>query len=449
MACSGCRALSVLACLLAEGAALRLSRQEDNFGSRTELERAFGAEDDSMSASITEEYRLVPTSELVSLSELVSQSMPVKDVPELLSFSPHVGDLTEFRERQRKFEQTRTELGKGEAFRANLVGGSCNDYIRPFSDFDTRQGHAHPRCRYEPGQDELREYQANPIDLAILLPYDESMQELPSDASKLVRWQQHGAAAWRAYAEHHGYKFYLGPLRGENRTRCFGQLRRLRDITWVKVCAALEMIRSHEYFMMVDADSFVTKPLLRLEPLFAKAGLLEASSGKVVALAEEWGSCRNGFHSRKSGERNTGIMLLKNTAEELLHTWFFNPGCKGRGCELHDKSLKAWSFDQLGFEAVIAGQYRDSITTWPSGCPVNGPWGDFISHLVGGSFDSKYYDKHMRGELIKSAHTCVTGMLKKPPRGDIYKRCSLCGLLPSNATGFEISCAPSLAALPI
>jgi len=335
------------------------------------------------------------------------------------------------------------------------VGGACNSWIRPFADFDHLQGHGNPKCRYEPSVDELKKFKANPIDLAIIMPHD-GITGVAEDEVLLATWEESSAYSWRAYARYHNYAFYAGKI-ADATEACAAELEdrpSRRASAWLKPCAALHLIRKHKYLLVVDSDTFVTKPLLRMEPLFEKTGLLSESSGKAMALAAEWGSCRNGMRRLKAGPVNTGVVLLKHTAEEMLKAWFYNPGCPGglpppgreppghgrapRDCSLFEASRKAWAYDQLGLAVAVLPRYGPNVTVLPSGCPVNGPWGDFISHVVGGSFNHSFYDPSCREAIVPAAQRCIARALRVG--GDPYHRCSLCSLLPGGDEDFSISC---------
>jgi len=330
-----------------------------------------------------------------------------------------------------------------------VYGTGCNQFARPFADWDTKQGHGNPWCRYEPSLQELAKYKAEPMDLAILMPHDTLETLSAIDGGELRFDPEQGAHAWRAYAKFHGYAYYQGEVSGPE--PCYKDLKASpeaaeaeggRAPAWVKLCMALQLIRRHRYLLLVDSDTFVTKPALRMEPLFARTGLLGPNANKSIALATEWGSCLKGMQLHCSGHVNTGVVLLKSTAEEALRAWFYNPGCKAN-CAEWERSLHHWGYDQYGFAATIAHTYRDQITLLPSGCPINGPWGDFISHLVSGSWNRSFYDPSQRGQILQAARRCTEAVLERPS-GMEYHRCSLCDLLPPDrggSGGFNISCA--------
>merc|ERR1719356_1463088 len=183
------------------------------------------------------------------------------------------------------------------------------------------------------------------------------------------------------------------------------------------------MIKKHKFLLIVDRDTTVLKPRLRLEPLFELAGLLDKNSPKFMAVAEEWGSCKKGTRCPLSGDVNTGIILIRSSpsAAEAVDAWYHGPEkCKDvepvilpkpggwpfhsppcSGCTCLMKGLHKWSYDQVAFYASVANNdsHRQNVTIFRSGCPINSPFADFIPHLVSGTPDQRSYNIYDRQVL--------------------------------------------------
>lgn len=298
----------------------------------------------------------------------------------------------------------------------------CSNMVHPLADFDTKSGHGAPECRYEPSREKLKSYKSAPLDIAIVQPHDK-IKGVP-DFEKLKGYAHQSVYSWQEYARFHGYAHYVGLPEGP----CdLGD----RASMWIKVCVARQLIRKHKYLIIVDTDTFVTKPQLRMEPLFEKAGLLDEHSGKTVAIATEWGSCNGGRRADHAGDYNGGVYMIKNTARRLVEKWYNHNGY-GR---------HRWAAEQYGFhhEVMTSPGFQKQVTVFPSGCPINGPWGDFIAHLVGGTVSPEYYDNNYRETLLKNARECISNVLAG---NDTYARCALCDLLGdmTRNISFSLSC---------
>merc|ERR1719409_978918 len=91
---------------------------------------------------------------------------------------------------------------------------SCNEMVRPLSDFDAKAGHGNAECRYEPPKSVLEKFRKEPEDIAILAPFLNNGQDVPEDTNQLHTVAHFGVHAWRAYARHHNYSFYTGTPSG-------------------------------------------------------------------------------------------------------------------------------------------------------------------------------------------------------------------------------------------
>jgi len=326
----------------------------------------------------------------------------------------------------------------------------CDTIPRPLSDRDDRLGAGNPACRYEPPNGVLRYYTKNPEDIAIVIPSnyqkDRNVSDNPDDHDPLFL----GVLTWKMYAKYHGYAFYSGPPE----FTC-PELEE-RHPAWAKPCMAGQLLKKHKYLMMVDRDTTVIKPRLRLEPLFGMAGLMGGSPSKDIAVAEEWGSCKKGVRAPMSGDVNTGVVLVRQsaTAIEALSTWYWGPTrCKDvtpepvqkpawwpfhqepcQGCGCIARGVNEWSYDQVGFYAsVVTNESLSSmVTVFRSGCPINSPFADFIPHLISGTPTKRAYDASHRDVISKNLHDCVSKLMDAPPGdGNLYERCSLCDALPA------------------
>mmetsp|Transcript_42421 Transcript_42421/g.114002 ORF Transcript_42421/g.114002 Transcript_42421/m.114002 type:complete len:455 (+) Transcript_42421:67-1431(+) len=339
----------------------------------------------------------------------------------------------------------------------------CDTVPRPLSDHDERLGSGNPVCRYEPQEDVLQHYADHPADIAIVIPSnyekDKHVSDNASDHDPLFL----GVLTWKMYARYHGYAFYSGPPE-----KSCPELEE-RHPAWTKPCMAMGLIEKHKYLLVVDRDTTVIKPRLRLEPLFAAAGLMNQGANKVLAVAEEWGSCKKGVRSPLSGDVNTGIVLVKQSqdARDALATWFYGPTwCKNvtadpvdipvwwpfheepcNGCSCITHGVHKWSYDQIGFYASVASNesFSDKVTVFRSGCPINSPFADFIPHLVSGSPTKKAYDANHREVISQNLHDCVSKLMDlRPGQGNLYQRCSLCDALPQGfhpySESWSLSC---------
>jgi len=311
--------------------------------------------------------------------------------------------------------------------------------------------------------EELQHYAEKPADIAIVIPSnfnkDSNVSDNPNDHYPLFL----GVLTWKMYARYHGYAFYSGPPA----TSC-PELKE-RHPAWTKPCMAMDLIKKHKYLLMVDRDTTVIKPRLRLEPLFATAGLMNEGGKKIFAVAEEWGSCKKGVRFPLSGDVNTGIVLVRQSpaTQEALASWFYGPTwCKDvtseplprpkwwpfqrdpcQGCGCITPGVYKWSFDQVGFYNSIANNdtFRSMVTVFRPGCPINSPFADFIPHLVSGSPAKEAYDMDHREVISKNLHDCNSRLMDvKPGQGNLYERCSLCAALPErfhpHSKSWKLSC---------
>jgi len=372
--------------------------------------------------------------------------------------------------------QQRLKKAMPETMFVEAIGGpisGCDGFPSPLSDRDVL-GHGNPACRYEPSAEELEQFRKHPEDVAIVIPSnivkEREINDDPATHYPLVR----GVLTWKQYAAYHGYAIYSGmPENAE--VDCPGLDE--RHGAWTKPCMAMQLIKKHKYLLMVDRDTTVLKPRLRLEPLFRMAGLMDADQKKVVAVAQEWGSCNRGFRDPHSGDVNTGVVLIRQSkvAQAMMESWFYGPTrckdvdlessasdqslhkplgwpfnkkpCQGCGCIVPGKNK--WSYDQIGFFASVVTNetLKDMVTVFRSGCPINSPFADFIPHFVSGTPSLKVYD-NMYGRIYAAGnmHGCVAKLLEAPPgTGDPYERCTLCDALPRNAkrrnpSAWSISC---------
>lgn len=303
----------------------------------------------------------------------------------------------------------------------------------PQSDEDA---HSHPRCQYQPSQEELAEYKKAPLDIAILAAFRHHAEKAVFDDMLPERMIDASVLAWKRYADFHGYAFYTGPTTEEFKEKNCAKVGQ-RAPHWTKPCALYELLQKHEYVLSIDAaDTYIAMPRLRLEPLFAKTGLTDPKSGLQIAVAEEWGSCASAGH-HMGGDVNTGVILLKSSDKtvQAMRNWYHEPSeCKEAGaqderCKRLVHSLGHWPYDQTAFHVVVSAdpRYQDMVTLLKQGCPINSPFAEFIPHLVSGSHSGAHYHWQDRALIIKAAHNCTRDALAQD---DDYKRCALCDLIP-------------------
>jgi len=341
----------------------------------------------------------------------------------------------------------------------------CEVVPRPLSDHDERLGAGNPVCRYEPSEEELQHYAELPADIAVVIPSNNKKDSNVSDDANDHDPLFLGVLTWKMYARYHGYAFYSGPPA----KTCPELELEGRHPAWTKPCMAMSLLKKHKYLIVVDRDTTVIKPRLRLEPLFATAGLMERGGKKVLAVAEEWGSCKKGVRSPLSGDVNTGIVLVRQSraAEQALESWFYGPTwcknvtseplqrpkwwpfqkdpCQGCGCIM--PGVNKWAYDQVGFYNSVANNvyFKSMVTVFRPGCPINSPFADFIPHLVSGTPTKAAYDFEHREVISTNLHACISRLMDvKPGQGNLYERCSLCDALPESfhrhSESWSLSC---------
>jgi len=187
----------------------------------------------------------------------------------------------------------------------------CDNDATPQPDHDVL-GHGNPVCRYEPSKEDLAKYVKNPEDVAIVVPSNQESEreDVMPENFEYNDPLSRSVLTWRNYARYHNYSFYSGLPRNHEKD-CPGL--EARHPAWTKPCLSMQLIKKHKFLIVVDRDTTVIKPRLRLEPLFELAGLLNEKSGKFMAVSEEWGSCIRGVRSPSSGDVNTGIMLIRSS----------------------------------------------------------------------------------------------------------------------------------------
>lgn len=338
------------------------------------------------------------------------------------------------------------------------VGGPisrCDGFPSPLSDRDVL-GHGNPVCRYEPSVEELERFRQNPEDVAIVIPSNQIKERVIPDDPSATYPLNRGVLTWKQYANYHGYAIYSGMPENAS-VDCPGLEE--RHGAWSKPCMAMQLIKKHKYLIIVDRDTTVLKPRLRIEPLFRMAGLMDQDEKKVMAVAQEWGSCNRGWRAPQSGEVNTGVVLVRQSevAQTMLESWFYGPTrcrdterellespkgwpfkakpCQGCSCVVHGKNK--WSYDQIGFFASVVSNatLKDKVAVFRTGCPINSPFADFIPHLVSGTPSHKVYDNvYGRIGAGSNLQVCASKLMEAAPgTGDPYERCTICDALPKGA----------------
>ncbi|CAK0876830.1 unnamed protein product [Prorocentrum cordatum] len=133
---------------------------------------------------------------------------------------------------------------------------------------------------------------------------------IPDDASKTYPLQR-GVHVWKQYAEYHGYSIYSGMPENAD-VDCPGLEE--RHGAWTKPCMAMQLIKKHKYLIIVDRDTTVLKPRLRLEPLFRMAGLMEKNPQRVMAVAQESGAPAAGASAPRRAATSTPVSCSSGPA---------------------------------------------------------------------------------------------------------------------------------------
>jgi hypothetical protein len=135
-------------------------------------------------------------------------------------------------------------------------------------------------------------------------------------------------AALERFCFFHGYRLIIDP----GATFADG-----RDRRWSKVGAMLEALATADRVLYLDADALPvspTRPLSELDGLLGAADLL---------VGED-----------HPGHANTGVMLARRSAVDVLEHWCSVP-------EQHPETRSTWPVDELGFNSYTLPAFRSRV----------------------------------------------------------------------------------------
>jgi hypothetical protein len=250
---------------------------------------------------------------------------------------------------------------------------------------------------------------------------------------------------YRRYAKNRGYIFYHNTRKPPP-----GHPLANRSSSWQKLWATEEILTDNgraegggveriDILFVLDTDSYIARPMDRLEPLVQQLGLLD---GKVLAVATEW-SCP----STRAGRLNGGIAVWRKSdlALVVLRYWISywahcQPLCRyGKDGFLTHTSKQTctcrgvngqWPHEQYSLTAFVHAKYASIMSTTLAGCPMGSVYGDLLVHLVGGNAGANgcalYTQSTQRRKLMRAAWECVRDRLD---RGSTER----CNLVPSRS----------------
>eukprot|EP00937_MAST-01D_sp_MAST-1D-sp2_P004306 g4306.t1 len=228
------------------------------------------------------------------------------------------------------------------------------------------------------------------------------------------------ARAYTAYAKTHGYDFvYVQPKPPE------GHALRFASSSWQKLYA-LEQLMSpqckYQYLFVVDSDSYLARPTVRLEALLERLGLFSETADTVppyvMAAATEWPEPDH----LQGGFLNGGLTVWRcsTLARRMLKHWISYRELCGNSCSGTDGS---WPHEQFSLGHWLLPHFRKHIATPLAGCPLGSAWGDFYVHLVSGVvhsaagcgdlFDARPRERHFRDrtKFLRHATRCIEEQL--------------------------------------
>ena len=254
---------------------------------------------------------------------------------------------------------------------------------------------------------------------------------VPAEPDGDARLEDFALAAWARYAAVHGYSFLHGD------PGCAAG----RRANWLKVCGLQRLLEewSGDWVVLLDTDTYMVQPQARLEELFVRI-----ADDKHIALSEDWGKNHRTspcFVQDFAGGWNTGIVLVRSSsaARHAVERWFEAPvDCiAGDGtamepgrCARARQSLKSALWDQRAFAVVLMedAYLRSLVHVFPSGCPINTPFGAVIAHLFSGSDEPATYHATLaaRTNLFRALAAAYA-------RDGLPARMTVCDLLSANA----------------
>ncbi len=161
-------------------------------------------------------------------------------------------------------------------------------------------------------------------------------------------------AALERYCHFHGYRLAIDTG---------GAYADGRDQRWSKVGAMLDALRSSDRVFYLDADALPvnpTRPVSVLEGLLGSACLLVGTD--------------------LPGHANTGVMLARSDAVDVLEHWCEVP-------TLHPETRRTWPVDELGFNDYTLPLFRSRIALCggPRSSDADFIRGAFVHHFCNGN----------------------------------------------------------------
>jgi len=135
-----------------------------------------------------------------------------------------------------------------------------------------------------------------------------------------------------------------------------------RDLRWSKVGAMLQALGESDRVFYLDADSLPMNPT---RPVSALEGLLGAA---CLLVGED-----------ATGHANTGVMLARSDAVDVLEHWRSVP-------DVHPETRRTWPVDELGFNNYTLPLYRSRIALC-RGSRTDADFlrGSFVHHFCNGN----------------------------------------------------------------
>jgi len=304
-------------------------------------------------------------------------------------------------------------------------------------------------CTYAPDDAVSKWYAQHPVDIAIVMA-DNRARTGPKSS-----YHYHCANLYEEYAKAHGYKFiYTQPKPPPSNPLSTA------SSSWQKLYAVEQLLQptcKHEYLFVVDSDSFIARPTLRLEPLLARLGMIGAGHTPhySMAVATEWPNPIPKLNLA-AGYLNGGLVVWKctDTARDILKHWIsYRFLCKS-GCVGIDGK---WPHEQFSLGHWVMPKFREHVIAPLTGCPLGSAFGDFYVHIVSGVVHSldgcgALFDArprrghpHDRMKFLRRASRCVTDRLALWRQGNVaaaQRRCDVVTAAPPCKGAPTFSTAP-------
>ena len=285
-------------------------------------------------------------------------------------------------------------------------------------------------CEYTPNKAVSKWYEERPVDIAIVMA-DNRARTGPKNS-----YHFHCANLYEAYAKAHGYTFiYTQPKPPP------GNPLATASSSWQKLYAVEELLQpmcKHEYLFVVDSDSFIARPTLRLEPLLVRLGMLgEGQPGYTLAVASEW-PAPNWLNA---GYLNGGLVVWKcnDMARQILKHWVsYRLLCKVNCVGIEGN----WPHEQYSLGHWVMPKFNRHMIASLTGCPLGSAFADFYVHIVSGVvnslegcgslFDARPRPRHRndRTKYLRRAAQCVENRLALRKEGRVAASEVRCDIVP-------------------